>query len=308
MEIASGDERDPLDETKEFVSTAAQRSSVYLCYKSEDREKAAKVCQLFEQRGMACWFAARDQKPSLPWPDCLDEAIESSRFFLLILTANSAQSPELIPELTKALQAERSIVVLSIGSVDIIPELENPLLNAHWFSVGEKASYQDIEKLWRLLVELETGAIIEEDGIVEMEPGLVNPVNASGILVHLNTLVGRITGKTTYKLAERERLLLGRGPAVDIDVEDSRVSRRHAGLAVKRDSVHGLYLSVVDLMSTNGTWIRYFRDGDSELSKFLENGEARVTSGAVIRLGSTDIRVTSVHVPSNLIHLSSRIP
>jgi hypothetical protein len=306
MEIASGDKRDPLDETKEFVSAAAQRASVYLCYKSEDRGKAAKVCQLFEQRGMACWFAARDQKPSQPWPDCLDEAIESSRFFLLFLTPYAAKSPDLIPELTKALAAGRSIVVLSIGEDEIIPELEKPLLNAHWFKVGEKASYQDIENLWRLLVELETGAVVEDDGIVEIQPGLVNPVNASGILVHLSTIAGRITGKTTYRLGERERLLLGRGPAVDIDVEDTRVSRRHAGLAVKRDPVHGLYLSVVDLMSTNGTWVRYFRDGDSEFSKFVENGEARVTSGAVIRLGSTDIRVTSAHVPSNLIHLSSR--
>lgn len=305
MEIASGSKRDPLDETKEFVSTAAQRASVYLCYHSEDQGKAAKVCQLFEQRGMACWFAARDQKPSQPWPDCLDEAIESSRFFLLFLTPQSARSPDLVPELTKALDAERSIVVLSIGDVDVIPELEKPLLNAHWFNVGEKASYQDVENLWRLLVELETGAIVEDDGIVETQPGLVNPVNASGILVHLSTIVGSISGKTTYKLGERQRLLLGRGPAVDIDVDDSRVSRRHAGLSVKRDPVHGLYLSVMDLMSTNGTWVRYFRDGDAEFTKFIANGEARINSGAIIRLGSTDIRVTSTHVPSNLIHLSS---
>lgn len=305
MEIASGSKRDPLDETKEFVSTAAQRSSVYLCYHAKDKSKAAKVCQLFEQRGMACWFAARDQKPSQPWPDCLDEAIESSRFFLVFLTPQSAASLDMMPELSKAQQADRSIIVLSIGEFEVLPELENALLNAHWFNVGSKASYQDVENLWRLLVELETGAVVEDDGIVEIQPGLVNPVNASGILIHLSALVGRITGKTTYKLGERERLLLGRGPAVDIDVEDTRVSRRHAGLSVKRDPVHGLYLSVMDLMSTNGTWVRYFRDGDSEFSKFIANGEARINSGAVIRLGSTDIRVTSAHVPSNLIHLSS---
>jgi len=306
MEIASGDKRDPLAETSEFVSAAAHRSSVYLCHTPGDGAKAAKVCQLFEQRGMACWLAARDQKPSLPWPDCIDEAIESSRFFLLLLSAEAACSTELIPEIAKALQAERSIVVLSIGKGEVIAELDKLLVNAHWFTVGEKASYEDIERLWKRLVEFETGAIADDDGIVQMNPGLVDPMSASGILVHLKTLVGTISGKTTYKLAERERLLIGRGPAVDIDVQDTRVSRRHAGLAVKRDPVYGLHLKVVDLMSTNGTWIRYFREGDSELSKFLENGEARIDNGAVIRIGSTDIRVTSAHVPSNLIHISSQ--
>lgn len=303
MENASGNRRNPLAETKEFVSAAARRSSVYLCYDAQERDKAAKVCEMFEQRGVACWYAARDQKPSMPWPDCINEAIESSPFFLLILTHRAAQSTQLTPEIARAHAAGRSMIVLSIGDPEISQALEHELLDAHWVTVGNKVSYQDIEDLWKRLVELETGAIIEDDGIVEIQPGLVDPVSATGILVHLKALVGKISGKTTYKLNERERLLIGRGPAVDIDVSDSRVSRRHAGISVKRDPIYGLHLSVVDLMSTNGTWIRYFRDGDSEFSKFLENGEARINSGAVVRVGSTDIRITAAHVPSNLIHI-----
>ncbi|MGR8946951.1 MAG: TIR domain-containing protein [Gammaproteobacteria bacterium] len=304
MEVASGDRRASLDETKELVSNG-KRAFVYLSYVPEDGAVAQKISEIFEQRGMDCWYAARDQKATLPWPDCVNEAIETSRFFVVVLTARAAESKTLIPEIKTAVHAGRALVVLSVGDHELSPSLENELIAAHWMTVGEKTKHEDIVELWRLLVEIETGAVIEEDGIIAAPPGLVDPHNASGILLHLHALVGKINGRTTYKLDERQRLLIGRGPAVDIDVSDSRVSRRHAGIAVKRDPVQGLCLKVVDLMSTNGTWIRYFREGDSEFSKFLENGEATINSGAVIRVGSTDIRITSAHVPSNLIHLSS---
>ena len=304
MEVASGERRDPLDETKEIVSASGKRAFVYLSYVSEEHALAQKICQVFEERGMECWYAARDQKATLPWPDCVNEAIETSRFFVVLLTPRAAKSKTLIPEIKTALHAGRALVVLSIGDPDLSPGLENELIAAHWMTVADTTKHKDIVELWRLLVEIETGAVIEEDGIVEAPPGLVDPHSASGILVHLHALVGKINGRTTYKLNEREKLLIGRGPAVDIDVSDARVSRRHAGIAVKRDPIKGLCLKVTDLMSRNGTWIRYFREGDAEFSKFLENGETTINSGAIIRVGSTDIRITAAHVPSNLVHLS----
>ena len=304
MEVASGDKRDPLDQTKEFESSKASQAFAYFCYAGEERGIVARIAQIFEERGMSCWYADRDQKPTLPWPDCVNEAIETCRFFVVLLTPRAAQSDSLLPEIKTAIQAGRTLIVLSIGDPDIDPQLELELIGADWITISNKAKHQDVVELWRLLVEMETGAVIEDDGIVEAPPGLVDPQNASGMLIHLKALVGEISGRTTYKLEERERLLIGRGPAVDIDVNDSRVSRRHAGLTLKRDPVYGLCLKVVDLMSTNGTWIRYFREGDTDFSQFLENGEATINSGAIIRVGSTDIRITAAYVPSNLVHIS----
>ncbi|MEM7465907.1 MAG: TIR domain-containing protein [Pseudomonadota bacterium] len=305
MDVAGGDKLNPLDDTKEFVSAAAQRATVYLSHTPEQNKFAAKICEIFEERGMECWYAPRDQKPNDPWPDCVNEAIESCRFFVVLLTDKSAESKTLLPEIRSATHASRSLIVLNIGDPDIGPSLEHELIAAQWVNIKDKVKHDDIVEVWRLLVEIETGAIVEDDGIVAAPPGLVDPQDASGILIHLKALVGRINGRTTFKLSERERITIGRGPAVDIDVSDSRVSRRHAGITVKRDPTYGLCMKVVDLMSTNGTWIRYFREGDAEFSKFLENGETMINSGAIIRVGSTDIRVTSAHVPNNLVHLPS---
>lgn len=304
MEVASGEKRDPLDQTEEFESGKIAQAFAYFCYAAEDQGIVSRIVQIFEERGMNCWFADRDQKPSLPWPDCVNEAIETCRFFVVLLTPRAAKSNSLLPEIKTAVRADRTLVVLSIGDPDVDPQLELELIAADWITIAEKAKHKDVVELWRLLVELETGAVIEDDGIIAAPTGLVDPQNASGMLVHLKALVGKISGRTTYKLNERESLLIGRGPAVDIDVGDVRVSRRHAGLTVKRDPGYGLCLKVVDLMSTNGTWIRYFRDGDPEFTKFLANGESTINSGAIVRVGSTDIRVTAAHVPSNLVHLS----
>jgi hypothetical protein len=57
----------------------------------------------------------------------------------------------------------------------------------------------------------------------------------------------------------------------------------------------------MDLMSRNGTWVRYPRDDDTDISKFLEHAQTRITNGAIIRIGSTDIQVTTLLLPSKIL-------
>jgi hypothetical protein len=68
---------------------------------------------------------------------------------------------------------------------------------------------------------------------------------------------------------------LGRGSDVDIRLDDPGVSRRHAEI---RTGVTGADYSVIDLASTNGTFV-----GDQKV------GERRLTDGDEIRIGSSVI-------------------
>ncbi|RIV36635.1 FHA domain-containing protein [Micromonospora radicis] len=70
-------------------------------------------------------------------------------------------------------------------------------------------------------------------------------------------------------------LVIGRDPAVDIVVHDPHLSRRHAEIWLAGEGV-----SVVDLGSTNGTWVNELRT----------TGVARLTDGDVIRIGQTELR------------------
>ncbi|WP_434741470.1 FHA domain-containing protein [Micromonospora sp. SH-82] len=70
-------------------------------------------------------------------------------------------------------------------------------------------------------------------------------------------------------------LVIGRAPSSDVVVDDPHLSRRHA--AVRRT---GAETSLVDLGSTNGTWLNDRRIADVE----------QLADGDVIRLGRTELR------------------
>ncbi|MER5453224.1 FHA domain-containing protein [Micromonospora sp. NPDC002389] len=73
----------------------------------------------------------------------------------------------------------------------------------------------------------------------------------------------------------RQPQVIGRDPAVDIVVHDPHLSRRHAEIWLAGEGV-----SLVDLGSTNGTWVNERRI--TELT--------RLSDGDVIRIGRTDLR------------------
>jgi hypothetical protein len=58
----------------------------------------------------------------------------------------------------------------------------------------------------------------------------------------------------------KPRVYLGRGSAVDVQIKDSEVSRKHAMVEVRGEKV-----VLVDLGATNGTWVGGERATESEI-------------------------------------------
>jgi predicted Zn finger-like uncharacterized protein len=58
----------------------------------------------------------------------------------------------------------------------------------------------------------------------------------------------------------KPRVYLGRGSAVDVQIKDSEVSRKHAMLEVRGETV-----VLVDLGATNGTWVAGERATEAEI-------------------------------------------
>ncbi|MFF3864972.1 FHA domain-containing protein [Micromonospora sp. NPDC001898] len=93
-------------------------------------------------------------------------------------------------------------------------------------------------------------------------------------LMPLLTVAGGPMRGASFRL-RTEPQVIGRASTVDIAVDDPHLSRRHASV---RLAVGGVTL--VDLGSTNGTWLNDRRiDGPEQLS-----------DGDVIRLGRTELR------------------
>ena len=307
--------QDPLDETKLFQSRSAQRASLYICSAPNDEPAAARFCEIFESRGTPCWYSARDLTPEMAWPQCVVEASESSKFFVLILTDAASNSRDIIPEIVEAVGCARSIVVLQAIDRIYMPELEALLTNAHVIKLEDVVSDKDIDCLsdedidsaWNKIVEIELSSTWGDD---PGDPGAVAELMASAtansFLIQLDCLRGSISGKTSCQLAVGDKLVFGRGSEADVFVDDDRASRQHAGLVLERDPKYGLDLQLIDLMSRNDTWLRYRREGDPDISKFLEHSQTSIDSGAIIRIGSIDIRVTAFPIPTNIVNVGSK--
>ncbi|MBX7265467.1 FHA domain-containing protein [Micromonospora sp. Llam7] len=93
-------------------------------------------------------------------------------------------------------------------------------------------------------------------------------------LVPLLTVAAGPMRGLSFRLGHRPQVI-GRDPAVDIVVHDPHLSRRHAEIWLAGEGV-----SLVDLGSTNGTWVNDLRAA----------GVARLTDGDVIRIGHTELR------------------
>ena len=59
----------------------------------------------------------------------------------------------------------------------------------------------------------------------------------------------------------KPRIYLGRGSAMDVQIKDSEVSRRHAML-----EVHKAKVMLIDMGATNGTWVGGERADEAEIS------------------------------------------
>ncbi|MFJ8684931.1 FHA domain-containing protein [Micromonospora wenchangensis] len=89
----------------------------------------------------------------------------------------------------------------------------------------------------------------------------------------LTVAAGPMRG-ASFRVRPRPQVI-GRAPTADIAVADAHLSRRHAEVRLTDDGV-----VLVDLGSTNGTWLNDRRITDAE----------PLTDGDVVRLGRTELR------------------
>ncbi len=298
MDRARNSPPESLEATRAFTSRSAQRAAVYLCYAPDDINAARACALIFESHGTPCWFTDRDMTSDRVWPQCVIEAIESAKFFVLLLSQRAVASAAIIPEINEARAAGRTILVLRARNVEKNRELAALLETAHEMRVADPPSDEDLDAAWRKLVEIETnttGESVPEPPVAAAAPRI------ESFIVQLECLRGKMSGKLSARLSEGNRIVFGRGSEADVRIDDERASRRHAGLLAERDPKFGLELYLMDLMSRNGTWVRYRREGDADISKFLEQSQARITNGAIVRIGNTDFRVKVAAVPTPIV-------
>ena len=105
---------------------------VFISYSHKDKQTADAVCAKLEQQGIRCWYAPRDIAPGAEWASAIIEAIESCRAFVLIFTDYSNASPQVLREITAAVDKELPIIPYKLTETTPSKGMQYYLGAVHW--------------------------------------------------------------------------------------------------------------------------------------------------------------------------------
>src|SRR5439155_2454580 len=92
---------------------------VFISHSSLDKTVADAVCAALENTGIRCWIAPRDVQPGRSFPGEITRAIQNSKVMVLIFSAHSNTSEQILREVQLA--ANSDLHILQFRIEDVIP-------------------------------------------------------------------------------------------------------------------------------------------------------------------------------------------
>lgn len=120
---------------------------VFVSYSHKDKPVADAVVADLENKGVRCWFAPRDMTPGTSWGDAIIGAIEASKIMVVILSANSNQSRQVVREVERAVANGVIIIPFRIEKIDPTGAMAYFLSTEHWLDAITPPLEEHIEKL-----------------------------------------------------------------------------------------------------------------------------------------------------------------
>ncbi len=120
---------------------------VFISYSSSDKQIGDAICALLEQRNIRCWIAPRDVLPGSTWGASIVQAITESRILVLVFSAKSNRSPQVLREIERAVN--RGVAILPFRVEDVMPSegLEYFISSCHWLDAMSDPMDVHISKL-----------------------------------------------------------------------------------------------------------------------------------------------------------------
>jgi TRAP-type C4-dicarboxylate transport system substrate-binding protein/actin-related protein len=127
---------------------------VFISYSSPDRAVAEAICGALESTNIQCWLAPRNVSVGKVWVEAIVDAIDESRIFLLVLSANSNSSPQVIREVERAASQDITIVPIRIDDTTMSKGMGFFISRHQWLNVRMPLRKQDLDELTRTVQQL----------------------------------------------------------------------------------------------------------------------------------------------------------
>jgi hypothetical protein len=185
---------------------------IFICYSSQDEDKARGVLTRLEARGFKCWISSRDVAPGRNYQEDIVRAIEEAKVILFLFSEASNKTSEVKKELSLASSFGISVIPLRLSPVKPNGALQYELATRQWID-----AYPDLDAVsTRILSAVEatlhaTGSDADRHAIATLAPVRTGarPAAAPGISVGsedfeaIRALLARHVGPIAKVLIER---------------------------------------------------------------------------------------------------------
>ncbi|MCJ7725331.1 MAG: TIR domain-containing protein [Acidimicrobiia bacterium] len=240
---------------------------VFVSYSAKDKLVADAIVARLEQDSIRCWIASRDIAPGTSWGDSIVAAIAASRIMVLVLSANSNRSRQVVREVQRAVADDVIILPFRIEDIDPTGAMAYFLGTEHWLDALTPPLERHLERLRATVAALVSGSPLSR-GDLDTPPSVVakhrrrawlpyavgGAVAVAAVAGTLAIMSGRseptgtsaaesvpttTTTTTTLPVALRE---VGRYQPMDIDLADAR----------SPDAIYGIDVAGNMLVYANG--------------------------------------------------------
>jgi formylglycine-generating enzyme required for sulfatase activity len=145
---------------------------IFISYSSKDKTTADATCAALEHKGFRCWVAPRDIVPGKGWGESIIEGIEQSRLMVLVFSANSNASQQVIREVERAVAKRIPIIPFRVENLAPSKAMEYFISSQHWLDAYTPPLEKHLEHLGRTVDVLlkGTGAPSRQDAKEEPSP------------------------------------------------------------------------------------------------------------------------------------------
>jgi len=105
---------------------------IFISYSSKDKIYADAICASLEKSKRRCWIAPRDILPGENWGEAIVDGITESRVMVIIFSANSNASQQVMREVERAVFKNIPIIPFRIQDIKPTKSMEFFLSTPHW--------------------------------------------------------------------------------------------------------------------------------------------------------------------------------
>lgn len=127
--------------------------TVFISHSTADKAIADAICHRLEEAGVRCWIAPRDITNS-DWAGSIMDGLRRSEVYVVVISRNSIESPEVTKEVTEATHTCRYILPFKVDDEMLSDRLQYHLGPCHWLDAVTPPLEQRIDDLLQRILHL----------------------------------------------------------------------------------------------------------------------------------------------------------